>query len=152
MDSFKYTMVGSLLIPLLLIFYPKYACKNCPYSTYEFPLLPCLLDSHSSQGSLYFIPCSPIFMGCDHSHPPSYMSLMIGLSYTQSTNKRLHAKIKNSGMWVGLIPMNNSPLDPSLLWNHSPPLFFISFISQPTIITFINYFNVHNMQIVPRPH
>jgi len=29
MATFKYTMDGPLPIPLLFIFYPKIACKNC---------------------------------------------------------------------------------------------------------------------------
>jgi hypothetical protein len=57
-------------------------------------------------------PMLPITMGCDSSHPPSYMSLMIGFGNTQQQIRRLYTMIIISGMWVGLIPMNNSPLDP----------------------------------------
>jgi len=51
-------------------------------------------------------------MGCDSSHPSSYMSLMIGFGNTQKKNRRLYTMIIILGMWVGLIPMNNSPLGP----------------------------------------
>ena len=61
------------------------------------------------------------------------------LSVHSKKNRRLYTMIIIQECGFGLIPMNNSPLDPSLLWNHISPLFFIPFIWQPTIITFINY-------------
>jgi hypothetical protein len=51
-------------------------------------------------------------MGCEFSHTPSHMSYIIGFGNTQQQIRRLYTKIIISGMWVGLIPMNNSPLDP----------------------------------------
>jgi hypothetical protein len=63
----------------------------------------------------------PITMGCDFSHPPSYMYSMIGFGNTQSKIRRFIYN-KNLGKWVELIYMGNSPLDPSLDILLDPPL------------------------------
>jgi hypothetical protein len=73
---------------------PFFLCTNltsnnyCP-NPYEFPLL-CLafLESNSSPRSLYSTPMCWITLGCDHSHPPSYMYSMIGFGNTQLNIRR----------------------------------------------------------------
>jgi hypothetical protein len=54
----------------------------------------------------------PITMGCDFSHPPSYMYSMIDFGNTQS--KKLEGSYTNINFrkWVELIDMGNSPLGP----------------------------------------
>jgi hypothetical protein len=54
-----------------------------------------------------------------------------------------------SGMWVGLIPMNISPLDPSLLWNHSPPLFSsLSYRNQRLLLLLIiSMYIIHSLAL-----
>jgi hypothetical protein len=133
MVSFNHNMYGSLPNTQLLSCYSKTACKNCPYSTYEFPFsLACLTLTLPKDD-------------CTSMHAPQQLTPTLLNEFNDwlweysTTNRRLCTMIIILGMRVGLIPMNNSPFDPFLLWNHIPPSFFISFLSQPIIIYFIDY-------------
>jgi hypothetical protein len=58
----------------------------------------------------------PITMGCDSSHPPSYMYSMIGFGNTQQQNRRFTQNIKIRKKDLGIKLMNKTPfLDPSSL-------------------------------------
>jgi len=57
----------------------------------------------------------PITMGCDSSHPPSYMHSMIGFFYTQGKIRRFTQNIKIREKDFGTKIMNKNPLFISLL-------------------------------------
>jgi hypothetical protein len=58
----------------------------------------------------------PITMGCDSSHPPSYMYSMIGFFHTQGKIRRFTQNIKNQEKDLGIKLMDKTPfLDPSSL-------------------------------------
>jgi len=96
MVSFKTNMIFILPNTPLLSCCPKYTSKNyspCKNMTIQkrTPLAIwisslCFLawiDLHSSPSWLYPFPCSPINMGCNSSHPPSFKGLIIGFRNTQ---------------------------------------------------------------------
>jgi hypothetical protein len=98
---------------------------------------------------IVLIPMLSLTMGCDFSHPPSYMNSMIGFGNTQQQTKGLHTMIIFFGMWVGLIPMHKTPLGPLSLVESYPPIIFSLVHITINDYHLYHYFNTQNDNSTP---